>query len=126
MSDRLGGCVVADLLLPTGRGVFVQGTPVRYTDSGARGHNTGFGGSGGGATIQDCANSREYDWDRAQSKVEAVKKSMEVFPVWGFWGFGLRAGGNGYIHCSRWDSQILKRGIKSSSCMFVIASDERI
>ena len=60
MSDRSGGCAVADLLLPTGRGVFVQGTPVRYTDSNARGHGPGLKGSGGGATIQDCAYNHEH------------------------------------------------------------------
>ena len=38
MSGGLGGCDVADLLLPTGRGLFVQGTPVRYTDSSTSGH----------------------------------------------------------------------------------------
>ena len=61
MSERLGGCDVAYLLMPTERGVSLPGTSVRYTDSSVRGHGIGFGGSGGGATIQDCACDCEYD-----------------------------------------------------------------
>ena len=58
-------------------------------------------------------------------KKRPVKLHMKFFPDSGVWDFGLRGRGKYYIRLvmSR-DLQIQKGGIKSSSCMLVIASDK--